>query len=194
MKQNIKRASVITLLAISLGAATTPSIASAATLNNQQDVTATNQQQFNKELEQKNNNVNIKNYSEVQYDAKNNQTTVTISDIELRQYLIAQGANPNQLGNLGLMRSYGVSKIVWYGRISNGNANLYLSKGALQAAKSVGFIGTFYYGLFRAYAGNYFGAVKSFLSSVNWAIKITNTQNGRVYMMRGFWYAGSYAQ
>lgn len=53
MKQNIKRASVITLLAISLGAATTPSIASAATLNNQQDVTATNQQQFNKELEQK---------------------------------------------------------------------------------------------------------------------------------------------
>ena len=43
------------------------------------------------------------------------------------------------------MRSYGVSKIVWYGRISNGNANLYLSKGALQAAKSVGFIGTFYY-------------------------------------------------
>ncbi|MFC7252514.1 hypothetical protein [Bombilactobacillus mellifer] len=44
MKQNIKRASVITLLAISLGAATTPSIASAATLNNQQDVTATNQQ------------------------------------------------------------------------------------------------------------------------------------------------------
>lgn len=112
MKQNIKRANVITLLAISLGAATTPSIASAATLNNQQDVTATNQQQFNKELEQKNNNVNIKNYSEVQYDAKNNQTTVTISDIELRQYLIAQGANPNQLGNLGLMKSYGVSKIV----------------------------------------------------------------------------------
>lgn len=92
------------------------------------------------------------------------------------------------------MRSYGVSKIVWYGRISNGNANLYLSKGALQAAKSVGCIGTFYYGLSQAYAGNYFGAVKSFLSSVNWAIKITNTQNGRVYMMRGFWYAGSYAQ
>ena len=135
MKQNIKRASVITLLAISLGAATTPSIASAATLNNQQDVTATNQQQFNKELEQKNNNVNIKNYSEVQYDAKNNQTTVTISDIELRQYLIAQGANPNQLGNLGLMRSYGVSKIVWYGRISNGNANLYLSKGGITSSK-----------------------------------------------------------
>lgn len=53
MKQNIKRASVITLLAISLGTAITPSIASAATLNNQQDVTATNQQQFNKELEQK---------------------------------------------------------------------------------------------------------------------------------------------
>ena len=61
-------------------------------------------------------------------------------------------------------------------------------------SKSVGFIGTFYYGLFQAYAGNYFGAVKSFLSSVNWEIKITNTQNGRVYMMRGFWYVGSYTQ
>lgn len=40
-------------------------------------------------------------------------------DFEFRQHLIAQGANPNQLGNLGLMRFYGVNKIVWYGNIGN---------------------------------------------------------------------------
>lgn len=100
-------------------------------------------------------------------------------DFEFRQHLIAQGANTNQLGNLGLMRSCGVNKIVWYGNIGSVIQTfiylLYLSKGELQVAKAVGFI---YWNILLCIISSICRtsfAVKSFLSSVNWAIKIVNT-------------------
>lgn len=118
------------------------------------------------------------------YDQDTDETIVTITDAEMRQLLIDQGVSPSELGMYGLVRSNGVTKIIWHGKARNGNVDLYLSRNTMvmyhALSGAAGLVGV----IVEAYFAQYSAAARQFAKAIAQTIAAGNTTNGKVFTAR----------
>ncbi|MGL5896311.1 MAG: hypothetical protein ACRCZN_04950 [Lactococcus lactis] len=120
-------------------------------------------------------------------EVKGDDTIVTISDSDMYSYLGSQGIN---VGRLGMLRSNGVTKIVWHGAVTRGNVDLYFSKNWLNTMTAIG-------------VGAIAGAVGALLPGAGWgaavgaisaAISSQSFSNGQIFLIRTFRFSGMVRQ
>jgi hypothetical protein len=116
------------------------------------------------------------------------KTTITISDNDLSNFLQSKGVDMSLVPK-DSRRGVGVTKIVWHGKATNGNVDIYFSKTWLNnmSKMSYGFVYGALGALLGPVGGGMIGAIASIVSGGNFT-------HGRVFIIRKFIYQYYYLQ
>ncbi|MDR2832408.1 MAG: hypothetical protein LBV67_01685 [Streptococcaceae bacterium] len=127
-------------------------------------------------------------------EVEGDNTIITIPDEALLAVVDASGENIPELSSARMLRGHGVTKFIIYGQTRYGNFNAFLSQTSLRVIKYSVAAFNAIKAIVQAYLGNFIGLAYSSMNAILNIIRADQIRYGKVFLVRSWWYAGSYNQ